>query len=760
MNLEGEKLCEFVRAQQAVDRDERIRIRREKKEDGERIDAKAEKERIAAIEDEERIAAKAEKERIAAIEDEERIAAKAEKERIAATEEAERIRQHEKNVLRIQVEADRIHSQETSMSREMNDSAYRPRDSGRSPKLPVFSEGKDDMDAYLQRFERYAEHEGLDANCYGTYLGSLLSGKALEVYSRLPNSEASDYSQLKEALLIHYQLTQEDYRKKFHSGTQTSMETAAQYLARLEHFFDNWIRLSKIEESFEGLRELILVEKFLHSCPRELALFIRERSPSDMKHLLELAKIFTSARAAVGGSVKPHQPNRDTDPRSNSQPKPNRPNTGPNWNQPPGRGLCYLCQKPGHRMAACPTGIPQRYDDRMRQPVHGHAACLIEDEDEYSFPVIRGGSVLEKDNLPLMKGLVGDQEVTVLRDTGSTGVMVKADLVHPSQFTGRNRKLKMVTSRLEEYPVAWIQVDTPVFSGYLQALCLPDPIYDLVIGNIPGVHLVILGDSGRNTTKGMYQEKAIPSIETRECVVIPINSARTVDFKAEAITCNEVKGSIQVGPSTNEISEKEETGRELPIGEVNVIGGAVQTLGERVREMHPLKPLLIRGSPAYQQCSPKQFKEAQVQDPSLEKFFEWAKEPFQGNNSQVKWFEMDGDLLVRRYKRPEDGILLRQVMVPKKLRHEVLRLGHEGILAGHLGIKKSSDRITTNFYWPGISGDIRRICQSCDICQRTVNKGNVRKAPVQSVPWVHIPFDKVAIDLIGPLYPVTNRGKR
>ncbi len=160
------------------------------------------------------------------------------------------------------------------------------------------------------------------------------------------------------------------------------METASQYHARLEFFFDNWIRLSKIEESFQGLREQILVETFLHSCPRELALFIRERSPSDMKHILELAKIFTSARAAVGGSVKLHQPNRDTDPRSNNQPKPNRPNTGPNWNQHPGRGLRYLCQKPGHRAAACPTGRPQRYDDRMQQPVHGHAACLIEDGDE------------------------------------------------------------------------------------------------------------------------------------------------------------------------------------------------------------------------------------------------------------------------------------------------------------------------------------------------------------------------------------------
>ena len=551
MNLEGEKLCEFVRAQQAVDRDERIRIRQEKKEDEERIDAKAEKERIAAIEDEERIAAKAEKERIAATEEAVRMA-----------EEAERIRQHENDVLRIQVEADRIRSQETSMSREMNDSAYRPRNSGRSPKLPVFSEGKDDMDAYLQRFERYAEHEGWDANCYGTYLGSLLSGKALEVYSRLPNSEASEYYQLKEALLIHYQLTQEDYRKKFHSGTQTSMETAAQYLARLEFFFDNWIRLSKIEESFEGLRELILVEKYLHSCPRELALFIRERSPSDMRHLLELAKIFTSARAAVGGSVKPHQPNRDTDPSSNSQPIPNRPNTGPNWNQHPGRGLCYLCQKPGHRMAACPTGKPLRYDDRMRQPVHGNAACLIEDEDEYSFPVIGGGSVLEKDNLPLMKGFIGDQEVTVLRDTGSTGVMVKADLVHPSQLTGRNRMLKMVTSRLEEYPVAWIQVDTPVFSGYLQALCLPDPICDLVIGNIPGVHPNILGDvmktaEMQHVEVEKIEEKVIQHEEAEKTAVEEMQHVKVMktadeEMQLEMVTPDSVTSYYEVTQSKSE----------------------------------------------------------------------------------------------------------------------------------------------------------------------------------------------------------------
>ena len=160
------------------------------------------------------------------------------------------------------------------------------------------------------------------------------------------------------------------------------MEAASKYLARLEFFFDNWIRLSKIEESFKGLRELILVEKCLHSCPRELALLIWERSPSDKKQLLELAKIFTSARAAVGGINKPQHSNRDTDAISNNQPLPNRPNNESNWNQDPGKGLCYLCRQPGHRAIACPTGRPRRYDDRMRQTVQGHAACIIEDNDK------------------------------------------------------------------------------------------------------------------------------------------------------------------------------------------------------------------------------------------------------------------------------------------------------------------------------------------------------------------------------------------
>ena len=45
---------------------------------------------------------------------------------------------------------------------------------------------------------------------------------------------------------------------------------------------------------------------------------------------------------------------------------------------------------------------------------------------------------------------------------------------------------------MEEFPVAWIQIDTPVFVGQVHALCLPNPICDLIIGNIAGVHPEII----------------------------------------------------------------------------------------------------------------------------------------------------------------------------------------------------------------------------------------------------------------------------
>ena len=63
----------------------------------------------------------------------------------------------------------------------------------RSPELPAIVDGRDDLDNYLLRFERYATVSRWEKDSWVTQLSPLLSGRALEVYSRLSQEDAMSY---------------------------------------------------------------------------------------------------------------------------------------------------------------------------------------------------------------------------------------------------------------------------------------------------------------------------------------------------------------------------------------------------------------------------------------------------------------------------------------------------------------------------------------------------------------------------------------
>ena len=65
------------------------------------------------------------------------------------------------------------------------------------PKLPVFNEVTDSIDAYILRFERLAVSAKWDKTIWAVSLASLLQGKALETYQRLSPVEASNFDCVK-----------------------------------------------------------------------------------------------------------------------------------------------------------------------------------------------------------------------------------------------------------------------------------------------------------------------------------------------------------------------------------------------------------------------------------------------------------------------------------------------------------------------------------------------------------------------------------
>ena len=89
-----------------------------------------------------------------------------------------------------------------------------------------------------------------------------------------------------------------------------------------------------------------------------------------------------------------------------------------------------------------------------------------------------------------------------------------------------------------------------------------------------------------------------------------------------------------------------------------------------------------------------------------------------------------------------------------------METAHNSMMGGHLGIKKTTNRILSSFYWPGLRKDVTRFCRSCDICQKTVPKGTIPKAPLENMPIIDVPFKRVAVDLVGPFHPLSEKGHR
>ena len=88
--------------------------------------------------------------------------------------------------------------------------------------------------------------------------------------------------------------------------------------------------------------------------------------------------------------------------------------------------------------------------------------------------------------MPVTIGNLNGEHVKVLRDSGCSGVVVRHNLVKDSQFTGKERSCILVDGTVRKVPVAIIHIETPYFTGTVEALCMRNPIYDLIVGNITG----------------------------------------------------------------------------------------------------------------------------------------------------------------------------------------------------------------------------------------------------------------------------------
>ena len=115
------------------------------------------------------------------------------------------------------------------------------------------------------------------------------------------------------------------------------------------------------------------------------------------------------------------------------------------------------------------------------------------------------------------------------------------------------------------------------------------------------------------------------------------------------------------------------------------------------------------------------------------------------------YFKKDG-LLYRHWvpRGQEEVMAVDQIVLPKKCRNTVLHIAHTIPSAGHLGKKKTAGRILKRFYWPTLFQDVADFCWSCEVCQKSTH-GQGARAPMIPLPIMGEPFERIAMDIVGPL---------
>ena len=168
-----------------------------------------------------------------------------------------------------------------------------------------------------------------------------------------------------------------------------------------------------------------------------------------------------------------------------------------------------------------------------------------------------------------------------------------------------------------------------------------------------------------------------------------------------------------------------------PKPEWGVVATAVATKAQALSGKDP-KPLEMKEVTDKMSINKKDLMKMQEEDPILQKL-----KQLKGTETRegyVVSYEKRGRIWYRIRQRKNDvGDPRKQILVPKSLREREMGVAHDSLFGGHLGVKKTEDRIQTNFLWPGLHEDVTSFCRSCDVCQKTVARGSVSRAPLGDI---------------------------
>ena len=406
----------------------------------------------------------------------------------------------------------------------------------KSPELPSFIDEKDELDSYLLCFEHYAENASWEKDTWAIKLSALLTGRAMDVYTRMSDTDANDYDKLKKALLTRYNNTEDGSRKRLREIKPETEETPNQFVIHLKNYLAKWLELSGSFGDFEAIVDLIVTEQFINACSEELAVYLLDRGPKDLVELTTWAQQYLIAhKQQLGGKTKSTVQPKRAEQRRQTQSK-------LDTTQGRQRSLqCYRCQGYGHRQTECPTKASPSNDQKSLTPVgqsNQKKTCAMvarsSEDGEEAFtcmnvekPRSSGNSKKSNSNkstsedeaiysaacraqsndgqIYIEVGKLNGRPVKILRDTGCTGMVVDRALIPDSMvIPSSSGSLQVIDHTMINVQLANVYLDPPYYKGHCKVMCVSLPVYPVIIGNVKGARQMLPNPNWKARQDNVY----------------------------------------------------------------------------------------------------------------------------------------------------------------------------------------------------------------------------------------------------------------
>ena len=216
---------------------------------------------------------------------------------------------------------------------------------------------RDDIEAYLETFERIMAAHQVEKDCWPQYLAPQLTGRAQLAFAALPVDDLGSYDAIKLDILQRYDITEEAYRRRFRSAVRGSGETNRELAVRLMDLLGKWLKECN---SVEEVRESIGIEQFFNTLPEEKRLWVTERKPETCLKAGELMDEYEQARRqgvdserAVHGNSQPERKCHYCGKVGHEEEVCYKKTRDEGGRQ---KGIvCFNCKKPGHPARRCPN---------------------------------------------------------------------------------------------------------------------------------------------------------------------------------------------------------------------------------------------------------------------------------------------------------------------------------------------------------------------------------------------------------------------